>query len=154
MDIGDRAPLFSLPDQDGVVFSLEAALGKGPIVVFFYPKDETAGCTAEACSFRDATPEFAAAGATILGISSDDVASHKRFAEHHHLPYRLLADVGGKVRAAFGLKRALFGLSDARVTFVLDPAGIIRHRYEATIMVHGHITNALATIRQLAAGAA
>ncbi len=150
MDIGDRAPFFSLPDQNGVPFSLEGALGKGPLVVFFYPKDETAVCTAEACSFRDATPEFAAAGATILGISSDDVASHKRFAEHHQLPYRLLADVGGKVRAAYGLKRALLGLSDARVTFVIDSAGVIRHRYEATLLVQGHITKALATIRELA----
>lgn len=150
LKVGDRVPSFSLPDQDGVVFELDAALGKGPLVFFFYPKDETAGCTMEACSFRDSTPEMLEAGATVFGISSDDVASHKRFAQKHQLNYRLLADVGGKVRAAFGVPRGLLGLSDGRVTYVVDGQGIVRSRFESLLRATKHIDEALETVRRLA----
>jgi peroxiredoxin Q/BCP len=150
MDNGDRAPSFTLPNQHGVTFSLDEMLGKGPIVFFFYPKDETAVCTAEACAFRDATADFVAAGASIVGISSDDVASHKRFADKHGLSYPLLADVGGKLREAWGIKKAFFGLSDSRVTVVLDKDGIVRHQYEAMLQANGHVEAALKTVRALA----
>lgn len=151
---GDRAPTFQLPDQNGRTFSLEEALRSGPVVVFFYPKDDTSGCTREACAFRDEHEDFVEAGATVVGISSDDVKSHARFAGKHHLPYRLLADVGGKVRAAYGVEGHLFGLVDGRVTFVIDPSGTVRHRHRALLAAEGHVDHALATVRRLTASAA
>ena len=150
MKTGDRAPSFSIPNQHGVAVSLDELLGKGPVVFFFYPKDETAVCTAEACAFRDATADFVAAGATIVGVSSDDVASHKRFADKHRLSYPLLADVGGKLREAWGIKKALFGLADSRVTVVLDKDGVVRHEYEALLQANAHVEAALKTVRALA----
>lgn len=152
--VGDRAPAFELPDQDGRPFRLADALGHGPVVVFFYPKDETTGCTREACAFRDEHEDFVAAGATVIGISSDDVASHARFAGKHHLPYRLLADEGGRVRTAFGVPRWGFGLVDGRVTYVLDAGGVVRHRHDAMLAATGHVDAALAVVRRLAASAA
>jgi peroxiredoxin Q/BCP len=149
IQVGDRAPKFTLKDQNGAEVDSEVELQKGPLVVFFYPKDETPGCTAEACSFRDATSDFMDAGATVLGISSDDVESHFKFATKHKLPYRLLADVGGKVRSAFGVPRAMFGLSDGRVTYVIDKGGIVRHRYEAMIRATKHVEEAIKVVKSL-----
>ena len=151
IDVGQRAPSFTLADQDGKSFSLDDSLGKGPVVVFFYPKDDTTGCTAEVCSFRDAQAELAEAGATVIGISSDDVASHQKFATKHKLPYSLLADVGGKVRTSFGVPRALFGLADGRVTYVLDDKGVVRHKFNAMIRANKHVEEALTIVRQLKA---
>jgi peroxiredoxin Q/BCP len=151
MKIGDRLPSFSLPDQHGASVTLESLLGQGPVVFFFYPKDETPGCTAEACAFRDATGDFVAAGAKILGVSSDDVASHKRFADKYGFTYPLLADVGGKLREAWGIKKAFFGLADSRVTVVVDKDGVVRHQYEAMLQSSRHVDEALATVRSLAA---
>jgi peroxiredoxin Q/BCP len=150
MHTGDRVSSFTLPDQHGAQVTLEALLGKGPVVFFFYPRDETLVCTAEACAFRDATADFVAAGASIVGVSSDDVASHKRFADKHGLNYPLLADVGGKLREAWGIKKALFGLSDSRVTVVVDKDGVVRHQYEAMLQSNGHVESALKTVRSLA----
>jgi peroxiredoxin Q/BCP len=150
MKLGDRAPSFSLSDQHGSAVTLDGLLGKGPVVFFFYPKDETPVCTAEACAFRDATGDFVAAGAAIVGVSSDDVASHKRFAGKHGLTYPLLADVGGKLREAWGIKKALFGLTDSRVTVVVDKDGVVRHQYEAMLQSNGHVEAALKTVRALA----
>jgi peroxiredoxin Q/BCP len=154
MNIGGRAPDFSLPDQDNAVVTLSTLLGRGPLVFFFYPKDETPGCTAEACSFRDATGDFLAAGATVFGVSSDSVASHKRFATKHNLPYRLLADEGGRLREAWGIKRAFFGLADGRVTIVLDENGVVRHSFSAMLNATAHVNEALRTVRSLVAAAA
>jgi peroxiredoxin Q/BCP len=147
--IGDRVPSFTLPDQDGNPFRLEDALAKGPLVLFFYPKDGSPGCTAEACSFRDATAEFQAAGAVIAGVSSDDVASHRRFADQHALSYPLLSDDGGALRKVLGVPRAALGLLDGRVTYVIDQDGILRHRFEAMIRAGKHVEEALATVRAL-----
>jgi thioredoxin-dependent peroxiredoxin len=151
LDVGDRVPDFSLPDHRGGTFELAAQLGRGPLVLFFYPKDDTTGCTAEVCGFRDATPELAAAGAKVWGISSDSVASHQRFAGKHAVPYDLLADEGGEVRKLFGVGKALFGLSDGRVTFVLDSSGVVRHRFDSLIRATKHVDEAVATVRRLAA---
>lgn len=148
---GDPIPRFELPDQDGAIFRVDDALEKGPLVVFFYPKDETAGCTAEACSFRDAHESFVAAGATVVGISSDDVTSHKRFASRHNLPYRILADVGGEVRRRFGVPRGLFGLIDGRVTYVADQQGVVRNVFEGTLQTSAHMREALTTVKLLSA---
>jgi peroxiredoxin Q/BCP len=149
VNVGDKVPLFELPDQKGEVFRAADALGKGPLVVFFYPKDETPVCTLEACSFRDAHADFVAEGATVVGISSDDVASHKRFAARYGLTYPILADVDGVVRRLFGVPRGMFGFSDGRVTYVIDREGVVRHRFASTLQSSAHMREALDTVRTL-----
>ncbi len=150
---GQRVPSFTLKDQDNADFVLDDALGKGPIVFFFYPKDETAGCTAEACSFRDANPELAKAGATVVGISRDSVESHKAWATKHNFPFKLLADVDGKVREAFGVPKAAFGLFDGRVTYVVDKGGVVRHSFESLLRATKHVSEAVDVVKTLAAQA-
>jgi peroxiredoxin Q/BCP len=150
LDVGERAPSFSLPDQDGRPVRFDDLLGKGPIVLFFYPKDMSPGCTTEACGFRDANAEFAAAGATVIGISSDPVDSHRRFVDMHRLPYTLLSDAGGRVRAQFGVRRQFLGLVDARITFVLDRDGVVRHRFDSSLLMQRHVAEALETVQRLA----
>ena len=150
LEVGDRAPSFTLQDQSGTSVSLDGMLGKGAIVIFFYPKDGTPGCTTEVCSFRDSSAELAAAGAQVYGVSSDSVQSHRTFADKHRLPYSLLADEGGKVREAFGVPRGLLGLMDGRVTYVLDAGGIVRHKFEAMLRAGKHVDEALGTVRRLA----
>jgi peroxiredoxin Q/BCP len=150
MKVGDKVPAFELEDQDGNLFKLDDALGKGPLVFFFYPKDETPVCTAEACSFRDANDDFVKAGASVFGVSSDDVASHKKFADKHKLNYRLLADVGGKVREQLGVPRAFFGLKDGRVTYVVDQGGVVRMVHEAALQAQAHVDQAIGVIKSLA----
>lgn len=147
--VGDKAPPFELPDQKGDVFRLEDALSRGPLVVFFYPKDETPVCTAEACSFRDAHEDFVAAGASIVGISSDGVESHKRFAARNGLKYPILADAHGAVRKRFGVPRGLLGLSDGRVTYVIDRHGVVRLRHAAMLQSSAHMREALEMVRRL-----
>jgi peroxiredoxin Q/BCP len=149
LQVGDRVPSFTLPDQDGTPFRLEDALARGPVVLFFYPKDGTPGCTAEVCSFRDASDEFAAAGAVVAGVSSDDVSSHRRFADRHALKYPLLSDEGGALRTRLGVPRGMLGFMDGRVTYVIDRGGILRHRFDAMLRATKHVDEALATIRSL-----
>lgn len=150
---GDKAPSFELPDQTGKTFRLDDALGKGPLVVFFYPKDETPVCTAEACSFRDAHQDFVAAGAAVVGISSDGVESHKRFAARNGLTYPILADVNGEVRKRFGVPRGLLGLSDGRVTYVIDRHGVVRLRHAAMLQSSKHMRESLDMVRALQSSA-
>lgn len=152
ISVGEKVPSFELPDQDGAPFRLDEALQRGPVVLFFYPKDGTPGCTAEACSFRDAASEFQEAGAVIAGVSSDSVASHKRFAEEHGLRYPLLADASGELRKKLGVPRSMLGLFDGRVTYVIDREGILRHRFESMLGAAKHVSEALATVRSLKAG--
>lgn len=150
--VGDKVPSFTLPDQDGKPFRLEDALARGPVVLFFYPKDGTPGCTAEACSFRDASADFQEAGAVVAGVSSDSVASHRRFADEHGLRYPLLADEGGALRKKLGVPRSMLGLLEGRVTYVIDPAGVLRHRFESMLGFDKHVKEALATVWALAKG--
>lgn len=147
--VGDRVPSFTLRDQDGNPFKLEDALAEGPLVLFFYPKDGSPICTAEACSFRDASADFLAAGAVVAGVSSDDVASHRRFAEELALPFPLLADEGGALRRRLGVPRAMLGMMESRVTYVIDREGIVRHRFESMLSASKHVDEALATVRKL-----
>jgi peroxiredoxin Q/BCP len=149
--LGDRAPDFTLPDAGGKSISLHDLEGKGPIVVFFYPKDDTPGCTVEACSFRDRFDAFVQAGAAVVGISSDPPESHGRFAQKHGLPMTLLSDVDGKVRAAWGVKATL-GLFPGRATFVLDKGGIVRHVFVSQLRAGAHVTESLAVVKGLALG--
>ncbi len=145
---GDTMPDLSLPSAGGADVKLRDYLGKKTLVVYFYPKDETAGCTAEACSFRDAYEDFKSAGAEVIGISGDSVDSHDAFAKNHRLPFVLLSDRGGAARAAFGVKKTL-GLLPGRVTFVIDKGGIVKHVFESQVRVGKHVTEALDIVRTL-----
>ena len=142
---GDQAPDFALPDQHGDTCRLSDLRGRW-VVVYFYPKDDTPGCTAESCSFRDSHEDFTDAGAEVIGISSDSVASHERFAAKHSLPFRLLADTDGAVRRAYGTGKTL-GLLPGRVTYVIDPEGVVRTVFSSQFGATKHHTEALAAIR-------
>ena len=133
---------------DGGPVKLRERIGK-PLVVYFYPKDETYGCTKEACSFRDAYEDFVGAGADVIGISRDDAKSHAEFKTHHKLPFTLLSDPDGAVARSFGVKAAL-GMLPGRVTFVFDKDGKVRHRFDSMIRVGKHVDEALAVVKQLA----
>lgn len=148
--VGSVAPAFELPDQDGATIRLADVLQRGPAVVYFYPRDDTPGCTAEACKFRDDYQDFTDAGAEVLGISDDSVASHKAFAQRHRLPFRLLADTTNTVHAAYGVHTSL-GFIRGRVSYVVDRQGIIRHAFDARINAVAHVREALSVLRQLKA---
>ena len=119
VQVGDKAPDFTLPSQAGEPVRLQDRLGERVVVLYFYPKDNTTGCTAEACAFRDSYESFADAGAEVIGVSSDSADRHAGFASKHRLPFTLLADQGGRVRKAYGVP-ATFGLIPGRVTYVID----------------------------------
>lgn len=134
LSVGTAAPLFSLPDQNGKVHNLSDFLGKW-VLIYFYPKDDTAGCTAEACSFRDNLPHFSDTNLVVIGISTDSVASHKKFAEKHRLPFTLLADEDKKVVEVYGVygKKKFMGreyMGTNRTSFLVDPKGKIVKIYE------------------------
>jgi peroxiredoxin Q/BCP len=148
---GDICPTFILENQHGKQVSIQDHIGKTVLVIFFYPKDDTRGCTMEACAFRDQYETFQDQGATVIGISSDSVSSHDRFAKKHQLPYTLLADVKKEVRNAFGVPGNLFGLIPGRVTYIIDLQGIIRGVYNSQSDPIGHITKALECIRSITA---
>ncbi|MGA7118785.1 MAG: peroxiredoxin [Polyangiaceae bacterium] len=147
---GDKAPDFTLPSADGGRVSLSdlTKAKRRTVVVFFYPKDDTPGCTAEACGFRDLYEEFARAGAEVVGISTDSTESHQQFAGKHRLPMKLLTDADGAVRRAYGV-RATLGLFPGRATFVVDRDGVIRHSFASQLRVVSHVQKALAVVRQL-----
>lgn len=147
---GSSAPDFELQDQHGETFRLSERLARGPVVLYFYPRDETPGCTVEACGFRDAHVQFAQAGAQVVGVSSDSVQSHKSFAEHHNLPFTLLSDPGSAVRKQYGIRKTL-GLIPGRVTFVIDQQAIVRRVFSSQVRAWAHIDEALDTVRALVA---
>ncbi len=142
--VGSRAPDFTLPDQHGQPVTL-ADLRGGWVVLYFYPADDTPGCTREACSFRDSHEDFVDAGARVLGVSSDSVAKHERFADKHGLPFTLLADEGGELRSAYGVPKSL-GILPGRVTYVIDPDGIVRSVFNSQLQPTRHIAEALRAI--------
>lgn len=142
---GDPAPEVVLSDQHGKLFRLSDLRGKGPAVVYFYPKDETMICTKEACLFRDDHHAFVGLGATVIGISADDVASHRDFAERHRLPFILLSDPDDATFSAFGLK-TFIGLKQ-RASFVLDQNGIIRAAISDPLNAGKHVREALAALK-------
>jgi peroxiredoxin Q/BCP len=145
--VGQIAPDFTLPDQHGKAVRLSDLHSQGPVVLFFYPKDETAGCTAEACAFRDEHQHFLEAGATVVGISSDSEESHRKFAANHRLPYTLLSDAGGVLRRAWKVPKTL-GLIDGRVTYVIDRGGNVLHIFSSQLRATQHVREALETIRE------
>jgi thioredoxin-dependent peroxiredoxin len=145
---GTPAPDFDLPDQGGNAVRLSQFRGKRAVVLYFYPKDDTTGCTIEACQFRDDFARFRATGAAILGISDDSTESHARFATKYKLPFTLLSDKGGHVRKLYGVKKTL-GLIPGRVTFVIDSEGIVRHVFSSQSSPARHVEEALAAISRL-----
>jgi peroxiredoxin Q/BCP len=146
--VGTKAPDFTLNDQHGTPVTLSSYQGKNNVVVYFYPKDDTPGCTKEACTFRDQFTAFSDVGAVVLGISSDSEGSHKAFAEKYRLPFSLLSDRKGEVRKAYGVPATL-GLLPGRVTFVIDKQGMIRHAFNSQINAAKHVDEALAVLKSL-----
>ena len=148
LEVGTRAPDFALDDQHGKRVALADFLGHRNVVVYFYPKDDTPGCTRESCQFRDHYDAFLEAGAELIGISNDSAASHRAFAAKHRLPFTLLADPGGTVRKAFGVPSAL-GVLPGRVTYVVDKRGVIRHAFNSQLNVTKHVDEALRVLAEL-----
>jgi peroxiredoxin Q/BCP len=142
---GTPAPDFELPDQNGKPVRLIQYRGKRPVVIYFYPQDDTSGCTAEACRFRDDFPKFQTVDAEILGISDDSIESHKKFAAKYNLPFTLLSDKGGAVRKLYGVKKAL-GIIPGRITYVVDRNGTVLHVYSSRVAFSRHVEEALAAL--------
>jgi peroxiredoxin Q/BCP len=145
---GDKAPDFTLPSQTGDQVRLSDRLGEHSVVLYFYPKDETRGCTAEACAFRDSYEVFTEAGAEVIGISSDSVDKHAGFAGHHELPFTLLSDAGGAVRKSYGVPAAL-GVIPGRVTYVIDRSGTVQHVFNSMTNIGRHVDDALTVVKRL-----
>jgi peroxiredoxin Q/BCP len=151
--VGSPAPPFALRDQNGTEHTLASYTGKW-LVVYFYPKDGTPGCTKQVCAFRDSIDKVRSAGAEVVGVSVDDVESHKKFAEEHRVPFPLLADVDKKMATAYGVLTSKFGMSYARRdTFVIDPQGKIAKHYP-NVDPEQNVAQVVADLAQLAAGAA
>jgi peroxiredoxin Q/BCP len=153
IEVGKPAPDFSLSDQDGKKVTLSKLKGS-PVVLYFYPKDDTPGCTTEACSFRDESAAFKKKGAVILGVSPDDTESHAKFAKKFDLPFPLLADVGNKICDEYGVwkEKNMYGrkyMGVERTTFVIDGKGIVRQVFPK-VKVDGHtaaVLEALAAVK-------
>ena len=146
--VGDKAPLIALRDQQGQECRSDQLAGKA-LVLFFYPKDDTPGCTAEACAFRDSYADLLALGAEVWGVSGDGATSHQRFASRHNLPFPLLVDGGNQLRKAFGVP-AVLGLLPGRVTYVIDGQGVIRSIFNNLLDGAAHRNQARAALQRLA----
>ncbi len=148
--VGDSAPNFTLTSQNGSTVSLQDFRGQKAVVLYFYPKDDTPGCTAESCAFRDQYEVFKTAGAEVIGVSGDSNESHQRFTAKYNLPFILLTDKGDQVRKLYGATTA-FGLIPGRVTYVIDQQGVVQYVFDSMLNFKGHVEEALKTLQQLAA---
>ncbi len=148
VQVGDSAPDFSLPTQDGNNVSLHDFRGKKAVVLYFYPKDDSPGCTVEACTFRDSYEVFKEAGAEVIGVSSDSQESHQQFASKNHVPFILASDQGGVLRKHYGVATTM-GLLPGRVTYVIDKQGVVRNVFSSQFAPQKHITEALQTLKSL-----
>ncbi|MDX6182269.1 peroxiredoxin [Flavobacterium sp. Fl-77] len=148
LKIGDIVPNFTAKDSHGEVFESKSVLGRKPLVIYFYPKDNTPGCTTEACSFRDQYEDFKDLGAEVIGISSDSVKSHQKFANKYQLPFLLLSDQDKKLRHLFGVRDNLFGLLPGRVTYIIDRNGVVIYIFDS-MNASKHISKALQMIKEL-----
>ncbi|KAK9102392.1 hypothetical protein Sjap_019646 [Stephania japonica] len=145
---GSVPPSFTLKDQDGKPVSLSKFKGK-PVVVYFYPADETPGCTKQACAFRDSYEKFKKAGAEVIGISGDDSESHKAFAKKYRLPFTLLSDEGNKLRKEWAVPSDLFGALPGRQTYVLDKKGVVQLIYNNQFQPEKHVDETLKLLQKL-----
>jgi thioredoxin-dependent peroxiredoxin len=148
--VGEQAPDFTLPSQSGEPVRLSDRLGERVVVLYFYPKDNTPGCTAEACAFRDSYEVFTEAGAEVIGVSSDSADRHAAFAGRHDLPFTLLSDSGGRIRKSYRVP-AVLGVLPGRVTYVIDRQGTVRHMFNSMTNIDQHVGDALAVVRRLQA---
>jgi thioredoxin-dependent peroxiredoxin len=144
--VGSVAPDFTLPTQTGEMVSLGEFSGRKPVVLFFYPKDDSPGCTREVCVFRDNFEEFRNLDAEVIGISSDSVDSHRSFAVKHDLSFPLLSDEKGNIRRLYGVPKTL-GLFPGRVTYVIDKEGVVSHVFASQLSVERHVQEALTALR-------
>jgi len=148
--VGDPAPDFTLTSQNNSSVSLKDFRGKA-VVLYFYPKDDTPGCTAQSCAFRDQYEVFKTTSAEVIGVSGDSPESHQKFAAKYQLPFTLLSDKGDQVRKLYGATAA-FGLFPGRVTYVIDQQGVVRYIFNSMFNFNGHVEEALKTLQQLAIG--
>lgn len=146
--VGDAVPVFTLKDQHNKEIDIEEYKGKKAMVIYFYPKDDTPGCTKQACTFRDAYEAFTDLEVEVIGISADNVESHKNFAEKYRLPFTLLADTENKVRKLFGVPKSMLGLVPGRVTYVVDEKGMVIHIFNSQFGAEKHITEALSKLKE------
>jgi peroxiredoxin Q/BCP len=149
IEVGSKLPEFSLPDQNGNTIDIASLVGKKKLVIFFYPMDDTPGCTKEACSFRDQFEVFNDAGAIVIGISGQSLESHKKFADKYHLTYTLLADVDNNVRKLFAVPANFLGLLPGRVTYIVDLNGNVVYIFNSQIKVVQHVNEALKILKNL-----
>ncbi|MCC9166815.1 peroxiredoxin [Pontibacter harenae] len=148
LNIGDKAPDFELMRKDGRFFRLYEVLKEHSVVLYFYPRDNTSGCTKQACEFRDQYDAFKELGAEVVGISSNSLESHKRFERVYHLPFVLLSDEDSQLRSLYGVPRK-FGILPGRVTYVIDQKGIVRYIHNSFNKPLEHVDNALMVLRTL-----
>lgn len=148
LKVGDIVPAFSAKNTEGNLFESQSIVGAKPVVIYFYPKDDTPGCTTQACSFRDQYEDFKALGAEVIGISGDSITAHQKFANKYKLPFVLLSDEGKKIRQLFGVPTALFGLLPGRVTYVVDKKSVVRLIFDQ-MAPKSHITKALEMIKKM-----
>jgi peroxiredoxin Q/BCP len=146
--VGEPAPDFTLLAASGDPVSLSQFRGRSEVVLFFYPKDHSPACTAEACAFRDSYEAFQQAQAAVLGVSADAVESHQQFAVRNRLPFYLLSDPDGAVRSRYGVPRTL-GVIPGRVTYIIDTQGIVRHIFASQFQPTRHVTEALRVLEQI-----
>ena len=148
VNVGDTAPDFTLTSQTGETVTLSQFRGKKNVVLYFYPKDETPGCTREACTFRDSFELFTDLGAEVIGVSADTVESHKAFVAHYNLPFTLLSDMDNAVRKIYGAESTL-GFIPGRVSFVVDKKGIVRHVFSSQLQPEKHVEEARQILKKL-----
>jgi len=147
--LGASAPDFTKTTQNGDTISLSQFRGQKTVVLYFYPKDETPGCTAEACTFRDKFEDFVEAGAVVIGVSQDSEGSHQRFASHHRLPFLLVSDRDKALQKAYGVPKTM-GLLPGRVTYVIDRDGKVQHVFNSQLNAKKHVQEALEVVKRLA----
>jgi len=150
LEVGDQVPRFVLKDQNGLDVDIADYIGKKKLVIYFYPKDESPGCTKEACAFRDSFADYTDAGAMVIGINSGSVASHRAFAEKHGLPFTLLSDPGNRVLKLFGVKNVLF--LTGRETFLIGLDGKLAFKYRALMNATEHNNKVLEFLEKDDAG--
>ena len=148
VQVGDEAPDFTLPSQMGDNVTLSEYFGKKNVVLYFYPKDESMGCTKEACAFRDSYEVFTGLGAEVLGVSGQSVESHKSFASHYNLPFLLLSDENNNVRKLYGVPANL-GIIPGRVSYIIDKKGVVRHIFNSQYQPQKHIEEAKKVLEKL-----
>jgi peroxiredoxin Q/BCP len=148
-EVGSHVPQFTLADQNGNLFSISSVVGKKNLVIYFYPKDDSPGCTKEACYFRDEFEVFNEADALIIGISGQSVVSHKKFADKYRLSFTLLSDEGDKVRELFGVPVNFLGMLPGRVTYVIDKSGTVVYIYNSQTQARRHVDEALKILKGL-----